>query len=77
MTTLLVSSNNFILNTKDYDLFFFIIKALEAFDISKVKTYENFEISLASLKKILSKMQKDGKILLCSESECIHLTVIR
>ena len=47
-----------------------------AFDIYPlVSPNKNCNSALVALEKVLSAMQKDGKILLCPESKCIHATV--
>jgi len=47
-----------------------------AFDISKLVSPDNHcQAGLVALEKVLSAMQKEGKILLCPESKCIHVTV--
>jgi len=47
-----------------------------AFDISKViSTHKNCSYGMKTLEKILKQMQKEGKILLCPEGNCIHVTV--
>lgn len=48
-----------------------------SFDISEVISYQNCTFSKNALTSALEKMQKEGKILLCPESECIHVTVVK
>jgi hypothetical protein len=48
-----------------------------SFDISEVISYQNCTFSKNALTSALEKMQKEGKILLCPESECIHVTVAK
>lgn len=48
-----------------------------SFDISEVISYQNCTVSKNALTSALEKMQKEGKILLCPESECIHVTVVK
>lgn len=48
-----------------------------SFDISEVISYQNCTDSKNALTSALEKMQKEGKILLCPESECIHVTVVK
>lgn len=48
-----------------------------SFDIASLKSMgNNCNHCLGALSKALTKMQKEGKILICSESSCIHITVI-
>ena len=47
-----------------------------SFDINTVVGDNGYcERRTQVLKKILTEMQKEGKILLCPESKCIHVTV--
>lgn len=47
-----------------------------AFDIYKLVSPDNHcQSGLVALEKVLSAMQKEGKILLCPEWKCIHVTV--
>ena len=49
-----------------------------AFDITHVKSgAKNCNYGIQALQEVLSEMQKEGKILLCAESKCIHVTVCR
>jgi hypothetical protein len=48
-----------------------------SFDISQIISYQNCSIAYEALTSALEKMQKEGKILLCPESECIHVTVVK
>lgn len=48
-----------------------------SFDIALLKSMSNnCNHCCDALSKALTKMQKEGKILICSESSCIHITVI-
>jgi uncharacterized protein YcbK (DUF882 family) len=47
-----------------------------AFDIYNLVSPDNHcQAGLLALEKVLSAMQQEGKILLCPESKCIHVTV--
>jgi hypothetical protein len=47
-----------------------------AFDIYKVTSSgRNCAIGMSALQEVLTQMQREGKILLCPESKCIHVTV--
>lgn len=47
-----------------------------AFDITQVRSRNNnCHFGMLALKNVLIAMQKEGKILLCPESKCIHITV--
>jgi hypothetical protein len=48
-----------------------------AFDIMMLKAEHNCSDGLNALSQALTKMQKENKILLCTESSCIHVTVIK
>ncbi len=48
-----------------------------AFDIMMLKAEHNCENGLNALTIALAQMQKEKKILLCTESSCIHVTVIK
>lgn len=49
-----------------------------SFDISAIKSKDNnCNHCLDALSKALTKMQKERKIMICSESSCIHITVIK
>lgn len=49
-----------------------------AFDINLVRSRaKNCNYGIQALQEVLSEMQKEGKILLCAESKCIHVTVCR
>ena len=48
-----------------------------SFDISKMMYKSSCKRSLKALERALSKMQKQGKLLICQESECIHITVVK
>jgi len=49
-----------------------------AFDINLVRSRaKNCNYGILALQEVLSEMQKEGKILLCAESKCIHVTVCR
>ena len=45
-------------------------------DINKMMYKSSCERSLKALEKALSKMQKQGKLLICPEKGCIHITII-
>jgi hypothetical protein len=47
----------------------------QAFDIDYLHTRDCHE-SLLALEKVLTLMQTEGKILLCPEKDCIHVTVL-
>jgi hypothetical protein len=47
-----------------------------SFDIEKIKTPDRCLDVQMCLKQVLREMQDEGKILLCPESNCIHVTVI-
>ena len=47
-----------------------------SFDIEKIKTPDRCTDIQMCLKQVLREMQDEGKILLCPESNCIHVTVI-
>jgi hypothetical protein len=47
-----------------------------AFDIYKLTSSDkNCIIGMNALQEVLTQMQGEGKILLCPESKCIHVTV--
>ena len=47
-----------------------------AFDIYKLTSSDkNCNIGMSALQEVLTQMQREGKILLCPESKCIHVTV--
>jgi hypothetical protein len=47
-----------------------------AFDIYKLTSSDkNCNIGMIALQEVLTQMQREGKILLCPESKCIHVTV--
>ena len=47
-----------------------------AFDIYRLHSRnKNCNVGMKALEKVLQEMQKEGKILLCAESKCIHVTV--
>ena len=47
-----------------------------AFDIYRLRSrYNNCHVGMKALEKVLQEMQREGKILLCPESKCIHVTV--
>jgi hypothetical protein len=47
-----------------------------AFDIYRLHSRnKNCNVGMKALEKVLQEMQKEGKILLCTESKCIHVTV--
>jgi hypothetical protein len=48
-----------------------------SFDISEVRSKDSCKKGMDALKKILLEMRKEGKILLCPENDCIHITVIK
>ena len=48
-----------------------------SFDISEVSSKANCKKGMDALKKILLEMRKEGKILICPENDCVHVTVIR
>jgi hypothetical protein len=49
-----------------------------SFDISSIiSKNKNCDHCFIALSKALTKMQTEGKILICSESVCIHITVIK
>lgn len=47
-----------------------------SFDISKMMYKSSCENSLKSLEQALSEMQSQGKLLICPEKGCIHITII-
>ena len=47
-----------------------------SFDIKKIQTPGNCADAKYHLKRILKEMQEEKKILICSESKCVHVTVI-
>lgn len=48
-----------------------------SFDISEMKSFGDSRVSLKALESALKQMQSDKKILLCPESTCIHVTVVK
>ncbi len=48
-----------------------------SFDIRCTKAKRTCDPSINALKQALNQMQKEGKILLCPESSCIHVTVVK
>jgi hypothetical protein len=48
-----------------------------SFDISEIKTKGECKVGYAALLSALKRMQQEGKILLCPESTCMHVTVVR
>ena len=49
-----------------------------AFDIAYVRCGSiNCNYGIRALEEVLREMQKEGKILLCAESKCVHVTVCR
>ncbi len=47
-----------------------------AFDIYRLHSrYKNCNVGMKALENVLQEMQEEGKILLCTESKCIHVTV--
>lgn len=48
-----------------------------SFDISLIKAKKDCSEGLTALQKALTQMQKEKKVLLCPESKCIHITIIR
>ena len=47
-----------------------------SFDISHIKSFSSYKITSKALENALQQMQKEKKILLLSENDCIHVTVI-
>jgi hypothetical protein len=47
-----------------------------SFDIKKIQTRGNCADVQFQLKQILKEMQEEKKILICTESKCVHVTVI-
>ena len=47
-----------------------------SFDISKMIYKSSCARSLSALEQALSEMQKEGKLLICPEKHCIHITVV-
>ena len=47
-----------------------------SFDISHIKSFSSDKITSKALENALKQMQKEKKILLLSENDCIHVTVI-
>ncbi len=47
-----------------------------SFDISKMIYKSSCTRSLSALEQALSEMQKEGKLLICPEKHCIHITVV-
>ena len=45
-------------------------------DINKMMYKSSCERSLKALEKALTKMQNQGKLLICKEKRCIHITII-
>ena len=48
-----------------------------SFDISEVRSKASCKKGMDALKNILLEMRDEGKILLCPENDCVHVTVIR
>ena len=48
-----------------------------SFDISEVSSKASCKKGMDALKNILLEMREEGKILLCPENDCVHVTVIR
>jgi hypothetical protein len=48
-----------------------------SFDIAELSTKADCKVGYAALTAALSQMQQEGKILLCPESTCMHVTVVR
>lgn len=48
-----------------------------SFDIAEVKTKGNCQVGYEALRLALRQMQSEGKILLCPESTCMHVTVVK
>jgi hypothetical protein len=48
-----------------------------SFDISEIISFGKCSSAQKALKVALSKLQREKKILLCPETECIHVTVIK
>jgi len=48
-----------------------------SFDISEIISFGKCSSAQKALKLALSKMQSEKKILLCPETKCIHVTVIK
>ena len=47
-----------------------------AFDINKIQSPNQCYSCSNALQKALTKMQKEGKLMICPESGCIHITII-
>ena len=47
-----------------------------SFDIEKIQTPGNCSDAQYQLKQILKEMQEEKKILICTETKCVHVTVI-
>ena len=47
-----------------------------SFDISHIKSFSSDKITSKALESALKRMQKEKKILLLSENDCVHVTVI-
>lgn len=48
-----------------------------SFDIAELSTKADCKVGYAALTAALSQMHQEGKILLCPESTCMHVTVVR
>ena len=48
-----------------------------SFDISEIKTKSACKAGYDALYVALEQMQREGKLLLCPESTCMHVTVVR
>ena len=48
-----------------------------SFDIAELKTTADCKVGHEALTAALRQMQQEGKILLCPESTCMHVTVVR
>ena len=46
-----------------------------AFDINKIQSPTQCNSCSTALQKALTKMQKEGKLMICPESGCIHITI--
>ena len=47
-----------------------------SFDISKMMYKSSCNYSLKALEKALTEMQSQGKLLICPEKGCIHITIV-
>jgi hypothetical protein len=48
-----------------------------SFDISELRSKASCKKGMDALKKTLLEMREEGKILLCPENDCVHVTVVR